>query len=56
MDDNTGIIGNVASWIEYPFTTTDFPWRTVLLSAALAAIVIFFIRDGLQVIAETVAV
>lgn len=55
MDENSGLLGKAASWVEYPFTATDFPWKTVLLAAALAAIIIFFVRDGLQVIAETVA-
>ena len=53
-DENMGPLGKVASWVEYPFTSDSFPWTTGLLIAAIVVVVVFFMHDGLRVIAETV--
>ncbi len=53
-DNESGPLGKVSSWIEYPFTSETFPWRAFALTAALVALVVFFMHDGLNVIAETV--
>jgi len=50
----SGPVGKVASWIEYPFASANFPWTAFLLASLLIVLIIFFTHDGLSVIQETV--
>ena len=53
--NETGILGKLSYWIEYPFTATKFPWEWVAIFGLLIVILIFFMRDGNSIIAEHIA-
>jgi len=54
FSQESGPLGKLAAWVEYPWTSENFPWTAFLLAAALIVLIIFFTHDGLAVIGETV--
>ena len=54
FDNDSGAIGQLAQWIEYPFVTKDFPLVLFFVIAVALFILIYCLHDGVQVVAETV--
>jgi hypothetical protein len=55
MENDAGILSQVASWIEYPFSNDDeFPWKALLLFAGIVFILIIFMHDGVRIMSDTV--